>query len=90
MVLTAKGADAWRDNVSVTKNLGQDNGNDGFQIHNYNTCAWLFDSNTATGNADTGMWAEDYYVPGLKNVSTGNGDNITWNLNVSKTGGNCS
>ena len=35
------------------------------------------------------MWAEDYYVPGLKNVSTGNDDNTTWNLNVTKTPGLC-
>jgi hypothetical protein len=35
------------------------------------------------------MWAEDYYVPGVKNVSTGNGDNTTYNLNVTKTQGAC-
>ncbi len=84
------GLSGWCDNTVATKNLGQDNGNDGFQIHNYNECGnGLFDSNTATGNNDTGMWAEDYYVPGLKNVSTGNDDNNTWNLNVTKTPGLC-
>jgi hypothetical protein len=70
-VATRNAGDGFDGAATVTENLAQDNGANGFEMAKNATGAGLFAHNHALHNGGAGATAENGFIPGIGNTSNG-------------------